>query len=63
MASKKVLSGFCPYCNQPVQSDQYDVEHVRTRRKTDILFHGQCHKRYGIIRFVAGGLDDASGSN
>lgn len=52
MATKKIIHSFCPYCNQPVSSDQTGVEYVKTKRKSEILFHNECHKRYGVIRFA-----------
>lgn len=58
MATKKIIHSFCPYCNQPVDSEQLGVEYVKTRRKSEILFHTDCYKRYAVIKHVASGLEE-----
>lgn len=59
MARIKIIHSFCVYCNKPVEyPTQSDVEYVKTRRKSEILFHHECYKRYSKIGFIAGGLEN-----
>lgn len=44
--TSKPITGYCIYCNQPVDTSKDDNFYSKTKRKTIVLFHGDCYKRY-----------------